>query len=105
MGYGPAQPSDLAALFGAMTPYDGTFSATAPSGQYLWVANTSPALNFSSSQGTGGWQGAGYSAENFDDQNVSPNTSELTATIEGVVWWFYRMNFPNGSATWTTQNG
>jgi hypothetical protein len=104
-GPGPAEPSDLAALFASMAPYDGSFTGSASAGQYLWVAHTSPALAFQSAQGTGGWQGAGYAGENFDDQNVSPNTTELTATIDGVVWWFYRMNFPNGSATWTTQNG
>lgn len=104
-GAGPAQPSDLAALFASMQGYQGSFTATAPAGQYLWVASTSPLLNFASAQGTGGWQGAGYAAENFDDQNVSPNTGELTETIDGVQWWFYRANFPNGSGTWTTQNG
>lgn len=115
-GYGTAtagvsNPEALLASMTAMTGSGnaskaGSFSSTVPTGQYGWAAFEATAsasgVTFTDPLGTGGWQGATSSGNNAADPGNSPNTSTVTAVINGVTWRFFRQNYASASGQFTT---
>ncbi|MGC3984828.1 MAG: hypothetical protein QM777_08920 [Pseudorhodoferax sp.] len=59
-------------------------------------------MTFTDPLGTGGWQGATSSGNNSTDPGNSPNTSTVTAVINGVTWRFFRQNYASASGQFTT---
>lgn len=86
----------------------GSFNSTGavPAGQYGWSAFEASAsadgVTFTEPLGTGGWQGARSSGNNGSDPGDSPNTSDVTAVINGVTWRFFRQNYANAGGQFTT---
>lgn len=114
-GYGSATAGVTGpeALLASMTVFGsanasktGAFTSAPPSGQYVWAAfeadASSAGVTFTVALGPGGWQGASSSGPNFDDPGSSPNTSTVTAVINGVTWRFFRTSFANAADAWTT---
>ena len=115
-GYGTAtagvtSPEALLASMTVMTGSSnaskaGSFTSTVPTGEYGWAAFEAGAsasgVTFTDPLGTGGWQGATSSGNNTTDPGNSPNTSTVTAVINGVTWRFFRQNYASASGQFTT---
>lgn len=115
-GYGSATAgvTSAEALLASMTAMTGSsnasktgsFTSTVPTGQYGWAAFEAGAsasgVTFTDPLGTGGWQGATSSGNNASDPGNSPNTSTVTAVVNGVTWRFFRQNYASASGQFTT---
>jgi len=85
----------------------GSFASTANgASEYGWAAFEATAsaagVTFTDALGTGGWQGARSSGNNVGDDGSSPNTSDVTAVINGVTFRFFRQSYAGASGTFTT---
>ncbi|MFN6994416.1 MAG: hypothetical protein ACK4PH_09440, partial [Aquincola tertiaricarbonis] len=84
----------------------GSFTVNPSAGQYGWTAfeagTSSAGVTFTDALGTGGWQGATSSGNNVGDDGSSPNTSSVTAVINGVTWRFFRQSYAGASGSFTT---
>lgn len=77
----------------------GTFTNTTTSGKYGWFAITDTAYNsvgihIYDGTGYGGWSGAGLSGNNTG-ASPDPTTLTITATVDGVLWHFFRQDYVN----------
>lgn len=114
VGSATAGVSSPAALLAAMSVMDGSsngskaggpFTVSPGAGQYGWAAfeagAASAGVTFTDALGTGGWQGASSSGNNTADDGSSPNTSSVTAVLNGVTWRFFRQSYAAAGGTFT----
>lgn len=114
VGSATAGVTDAANLLAAMTAMtgsangskEGSFTVSPGAGQYGWAAfeagASSAGVTFTDPLGTGGWQGASSSGNNTADDGSSPNTSTVTAVLNGVTWRFFRQSYAGASGSFTT---